>query len=70
MEDMEFYGQFVKVGDFVYVIMGVVNCDLCQFESVYEFRLDWKWNDYLIFGYGIYFCMGVFLGWVEVWFVI
>lgn len=63
--DTEFYGQTVKAGEAVYVLMGSANRDPDHYQQPNEFRLDRTPSDHHSLGHGIHFCIGAPLARME-----
>ncbi|GAA0603158.1 cytochrome P450 [Kutzneria viridogrisea] len=66
LRDTEIGGQLVRAGDIVTVWNTSANRDETVFAQPYEFALDRSPNKHVTFGYGPHFCLGAFLGRVEV----
>ena len=65
LADAEFYGQPVKAGEAVYLVLGSANRDPANYEDPDVFRLDRKRSDHHTFGHGIHFCIGAPLARME-----
>lgn len=65
IKDSEFYGETVKAGDVVYVVMGSANHDSAHYDKPAEFSLERKRGDHYSLGYGIHFCIGAPLARME-----
>lgn len=59
IEDFIYKGYLIKRGDMIFIGIGFVNCDLNFFENLEILNLNWLFNRYIFFGFGIYFCLGV-----------
>lgn len=64
-EDIEVVGQMFKCGDQIVFFLGVVNRDLVVWENFEIFDLFCLIKINMVFGVGLYFCVGVFLVWFE-----
>lgn len=63
---VELDGTRFFVGAFVIAMIGVVNRDFGWFAEPARFDIARAFDFYLVFGYGIYFCLGALLVWFEV----
>ncbi|MFI7115838.1 cytochrome P450 [Amycolatopsis sp. NPDC049868] len=66
VHDTEIGGRSIRAGDIVTVWNISANRDEAVFADPYEFALDREPNKHVTFGYGPHFCLGAFLGRVEV----
>jgi cytochrome P450 len=57
-QDTELFGQRLKAGDPVLVLLGAANRDPAVFEDPHSFRLDRTAEVHLGFGYGFHHCLG------------
>jgi cytochrome P450 len=57
-QDAELFGQQLKAGDPVLVLLGAANRDPAVFEDPHGFRLDRTAEVHLGFGYGFHHCLG------------
>lgn len=66
LEDCVINQYFIKKGEQVYILLGAVNCDLEVFYCFYQLDIMRNFNLYLVFGKGVYVCIGFLLVWIEV----
>ncbi|MFB7738709.1 cytochrome P450 [Streptomyces sp. NPDC056112] len=64
--DMELHGQVIAGGDIVTLWNSSANRDEEVFADPYVFDLNRSPNKHITFGYGPHFCLGAYLGRVEV----
>ncbi|WP_445530087.1 cytochrome P450 [Streptomyces cyslabdanicus] len=64
--DMELHGQVIAAGDIVTLWNSSANRDEEVFADPYTFDLNRSPNKHITFGYGPHFCLGAYLGRVEV----
>ncbi len=64
-EDFEMYGQTLKEGDRVLLLVGSANRDEDVFENADRYDLDRDTSDHLSFGRGSHFCLGASLARLE-----
>ncbi len=64
-KEAEFYGEKLRIGDRVQIIMGSANRDQRAYDAPDEFRLDRAKNHHHTFGFGIHFCIGAPLARLE-----
>lgn len=64
-EDVEFGGQRIRQGQFVFTILGSANRDSAQFPAPDELDLRRQPNAHLAFGFGIHHCVGAPLARLE-----
>ncbi|MFF9124157.1 cytochrome P450 [Streptomyces sp. NPDC014889] len=64
--DVELHGQVIAAGDIVTLWNSSANRDEEVFTDPYVFDLNRSPNKHITFGYGPHFCLGAFLGRVEV----
>jgi len=60
-----FYGQKIKVGEVVHVVMGSANRDERSYADADQFVMDRARNHHHTFGFGIHFCIGAPLARLE-----
>ena len=65
-EDYELRGQVIHAGDKVVLFWGSGNRDEDVFEDPFEFRIDRRPNQHLVFGFGPHLCMGAHLARAEI----
>lgn len=58
MVDMELCGEKILEGDCFMFCYLLGNCDEEVFEDLFWFFVEWKINKYVVFGYGVYVCLG------------
>jgi cytochrome P450 len=64
-EDYELRGQTIRSGDKVVLFWASGNRDEEVFEDPFEFRIDRRPNQHLVFGFGPHLCMGAHLARAE-----
>ncbi|MFD4613438.1 cytochrome P450 [Streptomyces sp. NPDC058440] len=64
--DVELHGQVIAAGDIVTLWNSSANRDEEVFADPYVFDLNRSPNKHITFGYGPHFCLGAYLGRVEV----
>ncbi|MFF4864066.1 cytochrome P450 [Streptomyces sp. NPDC001231] len=64
--DVELHGQMIAAGDIVTLWNSSANRDEEVFADPYVFDLNRSPNKHITFGYGPHFCLGAYLGRVEV----
>lgn len=64
-EDYELRGQTIRAGDKVVLFWASGNRDEEVFEDPFEFRIDRRPNQHLVFGFGPHLCMGAHLARAE-----
>ncbi|MFI9599851.1 cytochrome P450 [Streptomyces sp. NPDC052043] len=64
--DIELHGQVIAAGDIVTLWNSSANRDEEVFADPYTFDLNRSPNKHITFGYGPHFCLGAYLGRVEV----
>ncbi|MFJ1654606.1 cytochrome P450 [Streptomyces sp. NPDC088337] len=64
--DVELHGQVIAAGDIVTLWNSSANQDEEVFADPYVFDLNRSPNKHITFGYGPHFCLGAYLGRVEV----
>jgi cholest-4-en-3-one 26-monooxygenase len=64
-EDCELGGQKIRAGDKLVLFWGSGNRDEAVFDAPFEFRIDRRPNQHLVFGFGPHFCMGAHLARAE-----
>ncbi len=65
-EDYELRGQVIHAGDKVVLFWGSGNRDEDVFDDPFEFRIDRRPNQHLVFGFGPHLCMGAHLARAEI----
>ncbi len=64
-QDYELRGQTIHAGDKVILFWASGNRDEEVFENPFDFRIDRRPNQHLVFGFGPHLCMGAHLARVE-----
>ena len=64
-QDYELRGQTIHAGDKVILFWASGNRDEEVFEDPFEFRIDRRPNQHLVFGFGPHLCMGAHLARAE-----
>jgi cholest-4-en-3-one 26-monooxygenase len=64
-EDYELRGQKIRAGDKVVLFWASGNRDEEVFEDPFDFRIDRRPNQHLVFGFGPHLCMGAHLARAE-----
>ena len=64
-QDYELHGQTIHAGDKVILFWASGNRDEEVFEDPFEFRIDRRPNQHLVFGFGPHLCMGAHLARAE-----
>jgi cholest-4-en-3-one 26-monooxygenase len=64
-EDYELRGSTIRAGDRVALYWASANRDEEVFEDPFEFRIDRKPNQHLVFGFGPHLCMGAHVARAE-----
>ncbi len=64
-QDYELRGETIHAGDKVVLFWASANRDEDVFEDPFEFRIDRRPNQHLVFGFGPHLCMGAHLARVE-----
>ena len=65
VEDLELYGQKLKIGDKVLLLIGSANRDEEVFPDAARYDLDRDTSEHLSFGRGAHFCLGAALARLE-----
>jgi cholest-4-en-3-one 26-monooxygenase len=65
-QDYELRGQTISEGDKVVLFWGSGNRDEDIFDDPFEFRIDRRPNQHLVFGFGPHLCMGAHLARAEI----
>lgn len=65
------YDIMIFEGEVLLLLLGLVNCDDWVFDDLDDYCIGCEIGCKLVsFGSGVYFCLGVYLVWMEVWVVL
>lgn len=70
VEDVELDGVIIFVGEYILVFNLIVNYDVECFDDFDCFDFICNIDGYFGYGFGVYYCVGVLLVWLEGWIVI